>query len=142
MNTKTVLLLLFALTLAFTQSKADAAPIQKWTDSQGKTHYGGQPPKGAESQSIKKAPAGNPSQTVEREEVVLYSTSWCGYCKKARAYMLDNGITYTELDIEKNRFAKADYERAGGVGVPFLVKGDRVLGGFRASSYDRFFAIE
>ena len=74
------------------------------------------------------------------ELVKLYTTSWCGYCKKARAYMAANGIRYQEFDIEADRFAKSDYQRHRGRGVPLLVKGDKTLRGFRSSSYDSFFA--
>lgn len=122
---------------------ANAEPIKKWVDAQGKTHYGVQPPQGASSKSIEKAAAGNPSAAPKiEEEVVLYSTVWCGYCKKARAYLQRKGIEFTERDIEKSPSARSAYKRAGGVGVPYLVKGDSVLRGFRASSYDRFFQSE
>ena len=69
----------------------------------------------------------------------MYSTSWCPYCKKARAYLENNSIAYTEYDIEKNAFAKQKYQKAGGNIVPFIVKGQKSLGGFTAENYDRFF---
>jgi glutaredoxin len=31
--------------------------------------------------------------------VVMYCTSWCPDCKKARAWLKDHNITYTEVDI-------------------------------------------
>ena len=31
--------------------------------------------------------------------VVMYCTSWCPDCKKARAWLQDHNITYTEVDI-------------------------------------------
>jgi hypothetical protein len=40
---------------------------------------------------------------VAQLDVVLYSTAWCGYCRKAREFFAANGIRYVEYDIEKNR---------------------------------------
>ena len=34
-------------------------------------------------------------------KVVMYSTSWCGYCKKAKNYFEANKIAYIEKDIEE-----------------------------------------
>jgi len=123
--------------LSFCQIQA--AQIQKWTDETGKTHYGSSAPVTMDSKKIKNASIGNSSAVSE--EVTLYATSWCGYCKKARAYMARNGIQYREYDIEKDRFANARYKRLGGRGIPFLVKGDEVVRGFNISSYDRFFGL-
>ncbi|MBS1189755.1 MAG: Glutaredoxin [Rhodocyclaceae bacterium] len=30
----------------------------------------------------------------------LYSASWCGYCRKAKAYLGERGIPYQEIDID------------------------------------------
>ena len=122
-------------------SSTSQAKIEKWVDENGKTHYGSRAPKGSEVESIK-TPKYHPSQTgvkVKQERVVLYSTSWCPYCRKARAYLNRNGITFTEYDIEKDVTAKRNYDSAGGRGVPFLVKGNKAQGGFNTASYDSFF---
>ena len=120
-------------------SLSHAASIQKWTDDTGKVHYGSSAPTSTTAKSIKNASVGNPVAITE--EVFLYATSWCGYCKKARAYMARNGIKYREYDIEKDRFANARYKRLGGRGIPFLVKGDEVVKGFNTVSYDKFFGL-
>lgn len=56
-----------------------------------------------------------------QNEVVLYSTSWCGYCAKTRAYFAENQIPYTDLDIEQSEIAHSEFKRLGGVGVPLVV---------------------
>ena len=33
-------------------------------------------------------------------KVILYSTSWCGYCFRLKKILKNEGITYTEVDIE------------------------------------------
>ena len=39
--------------------------------------------------------------------LILYCTPWCSTCRQARAYLAQNGIAYTEVDISKDRAAAA-----------------------------------
>ena len=119
---------------------AFAQSIQKWTDQNGKVHYGSAPPKGAQLLKLQSSVSIVDASASAGPEVVLYSTSWCGYCRKSRAYMRQNGIAFSDYDIEKNSIAKAEHQRLGGKGVPFLVRGEDILRGFAASSYQRFFS--
>ena len=32
--------------------------------------------------------------------VIMYSTSWCGYCRRLKTAMKSENIGYTEVDIE------------------------------------------
>jgi glutaredoxin len=41
------------------------------------------------------------SQALPHGGVVMYCTSWCPDCKRARAWFIKNGISYTEVDIDK-----------------------------------------
>ncbi len=64
-------------------------------------------------------------------DIVLYSTSWCGYCKKARAWMTGAGVPFVEKDIEKDAAAGAEYRSKsnGYTGVPLIdVNGTAVRG--------------
>lgn len=38
--------------------------------------------------------------------IEMYATTWCGSCRRARAYLDFNGISYTEYDIDKDEAAK------------------------------------
>jgi len=42
---------------------------------------------------------------AKQKSVVMYSTNWCGVCKKARSYMQSNGIKFKEYDIEADNTA-------------------------------------
>ena len=124
---------------------ANSQSINKWVDENGKTHYGSQPPANVASESIKKPAAVTPGAAstplVKRDELVLYTTSWCGYCRQARKYLNDRGISYVEKDIEKDRFANSEFQRFGPRGVPLLVRnGEDTRRGFSPQSYDHFFA--
>ncbi len=48
-----------------------------------------------------------PSQSVELPKggVVMYCSSWCPDCKRARAWLKDHGIAYTEVDVNAVRGA-------------------------------------
>lgn len=40
--------------------------------------------------------------------VIMYSTPWCGYCRRLKKQMDEAGIGYTEVDIEQDP-ASADF---------------------------------
>ncbi|KAB0551103.1 glutaredoxin family protein [Pseudomonas argentinensis] len=73
---------------------------------------------------------GNQQQVAEHREVILYATSWCGYCAKTRAFLGERGIAYTEMDIEKSADARRAYDALGGRGVPVLKVNDTVIHGY------------
>jgi glutaredoxin len=62
--------------------------------------------------------------------VTLYATTWCGYCAATRRFFADNGIQYTELDVEESTAGYEGHRRLGGNGVPLGVVGDEVIRGF------------
>jgi glutaredoxin len=66
-------------------------------------------------------------------EVVLYATSWCGYCAKTRQLLSDNGIAYTEHDIETSAEGKQGYDQLKGNGVPLLQIGNGIVRGYNPS---------
>lgn len=46
--------------------------------------------------------------------VTMYSTTWCGYCRRLKGQMERAGIAYTEINIEHDP-ASADFvEKANG----------------------------
>ena len=64
-------------------------------------------------------------------KVVMFGTSWCPYCAKAREVFAQKGVRFTELDLEANG-AAADFQRdvMGLSGFPTIVIGNRVTQGF------------
>lgn len=67
----------------------------------------------------------------------LFTASWCGYCRKARAHLARRGIAIREFDIETPDGMKA-YASAGGQGVPVLVWQGRRIDGYSPEAYDDF----
>jgi glutaredoxin len=63
--------------------------------------------------------------------VTLYSTTWCGWCRKSRQLMQALGIAFVERDVESDPRAAAEKSRfAPGSGVPVLVRGGTVVRGY------------
>lgn len=63
-------------------------------------------------------------------QVILYATSWCGYCKKARKLLEENHIAYYEYDIEKSSEGNEQYKALGGRGIPLLLINGEVVKGY------------
>ncbi len=66
-------------------------------------------------------------------KVILYATSWCGYCEKARELLTKNDIEYFEYDVEKSSEGREQFKRLGGKGVPVLLIKGEVLKGYDPS---------
>lgn len=64
--------------------------------------------------------------------VTIYSKSWCPYCQAAKSLLDSKGIAYEEIDIERQREARATMiERAGGrTTVPQVFIDGRHVGGY------------
>ncbi|MEU9979835.1 mycoredoxin [Streptomyces sp. NPDC050856] len=46
--------------------------------------------------------------------VTMYSTTWCGYCRRLKSQMEREGIAYTEINIELDPDSAAFVEKANG----------------------------
>jgi glutaredoxin 3 len=64
-------------------------------------------------------------------EVVMYTTSWCPYCARARALLAAKGATFTEIDIDRVAGAREEMQqRSGRRTVPQVFIGARHIGGY------------
>lgn len=63
-------------------------------------------------------------------KVILYSASWCGYCKKTREFLNEKSIPFYEYDIEKSAIGHDQYRAIGGRGVPVLLVNQNVIRGY------------
>jgi glutaredoxin len=82
-----------------------------------------------------------PTHAEEKKpEVKMYATSWCPYCAKARAYFARRGIAYVEVDIEKSREGRAEYDRLGARGIPVILVGPQRMNGFSEARLSQLLA--
>ena len=64
-------------------------------------------------------------------DVVMYTTSWCPYCTRAKQLFARKGVQYTEIDVDAVEGARAEMQRRSGrTSVPQIFVGARHLGGF------------
>jgi len=123
------------------------AEIYKWEDASGRVHYGDSPSAKENAEQIVLDVNSYEHVTYDgaaydrgsTQRVVMYSTSWCGYCKKARKYFQKEKIHYVEYDIEKDERARRLYDMIGGKGVPVILVGKKRLNGFSVAGFERIF---
>lgn len=118
------------------------AEVYRWTDTDGKVHFGDRKPEGEAAGRVESfrgegavsfiegGPAAADSSGAGK--LRMFTTQWCPVCKKAKAWLKKRGTPFEELDVEASASAKAEYERLGGKGVPLIVLGNRRMAGFNA----------
>ena len=62
--------------------------------------------------------------------VVMYTTSWCPYCQRARRLFASKQVSIEEIDIEAVPGKRTEMQtRSGRRTVPQIFIGDRHIGG-------------
>lgn len=128
---------------------ANAQPLYKWVDKNGKVHYSDQPP----PKEVKKV--GQPrlgSSTIETSglpyatqkaaqdfPVTLFTSADCkAECDSARAFLRKRGIPFSENAITTPDDAAAFKKRFGvdGVFLPSMTVGSQKLQGFEEGAWN------
>ncbi|HHO58645.1 MAG TPA: DUF4124 domain-containing protein, partial [Thiotrichales bacterium] len=113
-----LVVLLGSLLIVFSVS----AEIFKWTDEKGNVHFTDKPPANRKTEQLELKvntyTAVEITPLLERlgrtDKVVIYTTSWCGICKKAKKYFRKHNIAYVAYDVEKSTIGKRDYKQLKG----------------------------
>lgn len=82
------------------------------------------------------------ASAVAPPKVVMYATSDCGYCAKARAYFNERGVAFEERDIDASPVARREWKEKGGVGTPLILINGRHIQGFDQSGLDAMLSAE
>jgi len=138
---------LLGVAISLGTAGAGADEIHRWTAADGTVHFGDRPPASATTTLVTVKPNVYTSPSIQQAtsdlnvpgEVVLYSAEWCGYCKQARRYFTDNGIRFTEYDVEKSAKGQRDFKKLRAKGVPVILVGDRRLNGFSANAFRQLY---
>jgi len=128
--------------------------VYKWVDEKGKTQYGDKPPEEAKASQLKldvksydghvevqdwskiiHAKSKYAEPAAGSRNIVMYSTSWCPHCKRARAYFAQKGISYREVDVETEA-GRSEFKELGGGGVPLILADGKAMRGFNAARMD------
>lgn len=60
--------------------------------------------------------------TKTKADITIYSTTWCGFCKKEKEYLTEKGIEFTDVMVDLDQAkAKEMIDLSGQMGVPFTV---------------------
>lgn len=146
-----------------TSKKKEGGAIYKWVDKNGVFHLSSFRPKSKEKVEVvqtaayreepplldvsppltkKKSKKKSKKKRIKnkklKDKVVIYTATWCGFCKQAVAFLRSRNIPFKEYDIDKDKGARAKMRAAGGKGgVPFaIINGQKILG-FDKEGYQR-----
>ena len=71
-------------------------------------------------------------------KVIVFSTSSCSWCRRAKRYFREKGVSFKEINVEKDPDAARDLVRkTGQSGVPVIKIGGAWIVGFDKDRIDR-----
>ncbi len=71
------------------------------------------------------------SRDAEPPKIIVYTTSWCGYCERLRNDLRRAQIPFEERDIEQNDTFAEEYRKLGVRGVPATLVGGKLVPGYQ-----------
>jgi glutaredoxin len=129
------------------------AQVYKWTDEQDKVHFGDKPPAQDKVESLDEQVLNQRGNRYAKtasmvsitdlyrnkrsDKVVMYTTSSCGYCAKARKHFTENNISYLEKNIDSSSQYKHEFKKLKGKGVPLIFMGQYQMSGFSVKGFTR-----
>jgi len=64
--------------------------------------------------------------------VVVYTTSWCGWCRKTLNFLREEGVAFENRDIEANEMWRDELiEKTGDTGIPVVEIDGTIVRGYR-----------
>ena len=124
-------------------SISSAAELYRWVDENGNVTYQDTPPPSNieyESQTYEDPPTADNNLQYAIEEaaretpVVLYSADVCGPCDEMRNYLEKRSLPFSERNIQNSEGFQAELElKVGGLTVPTLLIGEKVISGFHVA---------
>lgn len=64
-----------------------------------------------------------------QREIVIYTTAWCGYCRRAKALLDARGYVYREIDVDVEDRRDEMRARSGRSTVPQIFIAGEPIGG-------------
>jgi glutaredoxin len=152
---KEIILTILLLTILSPTSSAVSGEIYKWKDKDGNIVFSDTPPPpgvNAEKKEFKEESTEKPKtkeyfprSTSERVEekrpyrdiyVIMYMTSWCPYCVKAREYLRSLDVNLIEYNIERDKSKRDEMlsKSGGSTGVPLIDVEGIIIRGYNPSA--------
>ena len=68
----------------------------------------------------------------DANQVIVYTTEPCGFCRQAKALLSARGVEFSEVNLAKDPVGRAELVAlTGQMTFPQVLIGERPLGGFR-----------
>lgn len=152
---KGIIVTILLLTILSPTSSAVSGEIYKWKDKDGNIVFSDTPPPpgvNAEKKEFKEESTEKPKtkeyfprSTSERVEekrpyrdiyVIMYMTSWCPYCVKAREYLRSLDVHLIEYNIERDKSKRDEMLSKSGAstGVPLIDVEGIIIRGYNPSA--------
>ncbi len=75
--------------------------------------------------------------------IIIYSTTTCGYCKAAKSYLDSKNIPYKSVDVGTDEQAAQEMiNKSGQMGVPVIDVDGKIIIGFNQSALDALIEIK
>ena len=75
------------------------------------------------------------------KQIVIYSTPTCPYCKRAKDYLSQKGITYIDHNVAEDRkIAEEMIQKSGQMSVPVIIVDGEIIVGFDQAQLDKLLA--
>lgn len=71
-----------------------------------------------------------------KSKVVVYGTTTCPFCAKAREYLAEKKVAYSDFNVDQSEAAQKKYKTLNVKAVPAILIGDRMITGFRPDAID------
>ncbi len=119
------------------QSKAGRIEVERTSPAPGR---GGSPP-AAPRRTAARRPAEKPYAYKTGPEVVVYTTAWCGWCRKTLAFLDERGVRYVNKDIEANDWNRDELiEKTGRTSIPVVEINGEIIRGYNAARMEQLLA--
>jgi glutaredoxin-like YruB-family protein len=116
------------------QSRAGRIEVEKTAPA---PRRGGSRP-AATGRAAAKQPSRKPVAYRTSPEVVVYTTTWCGWCRKTLAFLDERGVRYVNKDIEANDWNREELiEKTGRTSIPVVEINGEIIRGFNADRMEQ-----
>lgn len=77
------------------------------------------------------------------QNVKIYTTPSCKYCKDVKDFFKENNISYSSVDVAADSEARAEMvEKSGQMGVPVIEIGQDIVVGFNKATLKKLLDIK
>ncbi|MBN2407584.1 MAG: glutathione S-transferase N-terminal domain-containing protein [Elusimicrobia bacterium] len=75
-------------------------------------------------------------------DIHVYTTPTCPYCRKAKAFLDENNVSYKNIDVSSSREAAQEMiDKSGQMGVPVIIIDGEVIVGFNRKRLEELLNI-